>query len=73
VGGGHRELKELDPFLFEGVFFIFGTYAPDVAGLSGAVVDFQGFFRKIAANVVEIFFNKFNGFLSNFGQGDFFR
>ena len=72
LGRRHWEFKELDAFFLEGFFFLFGTYPPDVAGFGGTIVYFQCFFGKVAADIVKIFLNIFNGFFPNFSQDGVF-
>ena len=45
----------------------------DIARLGSAVVHFQGFFGKITADVVEVFFDEFDRFFADFLQCVFLR
>ena len=68
----HRDLKELNPFFFEGLFFLFGAYSPNITRFRSSIMNFQGFFGEITTDIVKIFFDKIDGLFTDFYQGGFF-
>jgi len=67
-GAREQAVDELDAFLLEEFFFCLGAHPADVARLGCAVMDFQGLLGEVAADVVEIFLDKFGKLPAQMGE-----